>query len=59
MSNDQNAIKYVNHNKVRIKACIKREEITKMPFWSSLKKGLTSKKGSHMAVWLEEGKRQK
>ena len=46
MSHDQNAIKYVKHNKVRIKACIKREEITKMPFWSSLKKGLTSKKGS-------------
>jgi hypothetical protein len=32
MSNDQNAIKYVKDNKVRIKAGIKREEITKMPF---------------------------
>jgi len=30
MSNDQNAIKYVKHNKVRIKPGIKREEITKM-----------------------------
>ena len=30
MSNDQNAINYVKHNKVRIKAGIKREEITKM-----------------------------
>jgi hypothetical protein len=30
MSNDQNAIKYVKHNKVRIKAGIKREEITKV-----------------------------
>jgi hypothetical protein len=30
MSHDQNAIKYVKHNKVRIKADIKREEITKM-----------------------------
>jgi hypothetical protein len=30
MSNDQDAIKYVNHNKVRIKAGIKREEITKI-----------------------------
>ena len=30
MSNDQNAIKYAKHNKVRIKAGIKREEITKM-----------------------------
>ena len=37
MSNDQNMIKYVKHNKVRIKADIKREEITKM-LWSSLKK---------------------
>ena len=30
MSNDQNVIKYAKHNKVRIKAGIKREEITKM-----------------------------
>jgi hypothetical protein len=30
MSHDQNAIKYVKHNKARIKADIKREEITKM-----------------------------
>jgi hypothetical protein len=29
MSNDQNVIKYAKHNKVRIKAGIKREEITK------------------------------
>jgi hypothetical protein len=30
MLNDQNAIKYVRHNKVRVKAGIKREEITKI-----------------------------
>jgi hypothetical protein len=30
MSNDQNVIKYAKHNKVRIKAGIKIEEITKM-----------------------------
>jgi len=30
MSNDQNAIKYVKHNKVRIKTDVNREEITKM-----------------------------
>jgi hypothetical protein len=30
MSNDQNAIKYAKHNKVRIKPGIKREEITRM-----------------------------
>jgi hypothetical protein len=30
MSNDQNMIKYVKHNKVRIKADIKREEITEI-----------------------------
>jgi hypothetical protein len=30
MSNDQNMIKYVKHNRVRIKAGIKREQIAKM-----------------------------
>ena len=39
MSNDQNAIKYVKHNKVRIKAGIKREEITKtfLEFFEEIK----------------------
>jgi len=30
MSHDQNSIKYVKQNKVRIKVGIKREEITKI-----------------------------
>lgn len=30
MSNNQHAIKYVKHNKVRIKADLNRDEITKM-----------------------------
>jgi hypothetical protein len=32
MSNDQNMIKYAKHNNVKIKAGIKREEITKILF---------------------------
>jgi len=47
MSNDQNAIKYVKHNKVRIKAGIKREEITKMllEFFEEIKDKSTGMKG--------------
>lgn len=47
MSNDQNAIKYAKHNKVRIKAGIKREEITKMllDFFEETKDKSTGMKG--------------
>ena len=47
MSNDQNAIKYAKHNKVRIKAHIKREEITKMllDFFEQIKDKFTGMKG--------------
>ena len=47
MSNDQNAIKYVKHNKVRIKPGIKREEITKMvlDFFEEIKDKSTGVKG--------------
>src|SRR5918912_1117385 len=47
MSNDQNAIKYVKHNRVRIKAGIKREEITKMllDFFEETKDKSTGMKG--------------
>jgi hypothetical protein len=47
MSNDQNAIKYVKHNKVRIKPGIKREEITKMvlDFFEEIKDKSTGMKG--------------
>jgi heme-degrading monooxygenase HmoA len=47
MSNDQNAIKYVKHNKVRIKPGIKREEITKMllEFFEEIKDKSTGMKG--------------
>jgi len=47
MSFDQNAIKYVKHNKVRIKAGIKREEITKMllEFFEEIKDKSTGMKG--------------
>jgi hypothetical protein len=47
MSNDQNAIKYAKHNKVRIKAGIKREEITRMllDFFEEIKDRPTGMKG--------------
>ena len=47
MSNDQNAIKYVKHNKVRIKPGIKREEITKLllEFFEEIKDKSTGMKG--------------
>jgi heme-degrading monooxygenase HmoA len=47
MSNDQNTIKYVKHNKVRIKAGIKREEITKilLEFFEEIKEKATEIRG--------------
>jgi hypothetical protein len=47
MSNDQNVIKYVKHNKVRIKAGMKREEITKvlLDFFEEIKEKSTGMKG--------------
>src|SRR3569832_1001704 len=47
MSNDQNAIKYAKHNKVRIKPGIKREEITKilLDFFEEIKDKSTRMKG--------------
>jgi hypothetical protein len=47
MLNDQNAIKYAKHNKVRIKPAIKREEITKMllDFFEEIKDKSTGMKG--------------
>jgi heme-degrading monooxygenase HmoA len=47
MSNDQNAIKYVKHNKVKIRADIKREEITKLllDFFEEIKDKSTGMKG--------------
>ena len=47
MSNDQNMIKYVKHNNVKIKAGIKREEITKMllDFFEETKDKSTGMKG--------------
>jgi heme-degrading monooxygenase HmoA len=47
MSNDQNVIKYAKHNKVRIKAGIKRDEITKMllDFFEEIKDKSTGMRG--------------
>src|ERR687883_1512101 len=47
MSNDQHAIKYVKHNKVRIKADVNRDEITKMllEFFEEIKDKSTGMKG--------------
>jgi hypothetical protein len=47
MSNDQDAIKYVKHNKVRIKADVNRDEITKMllEFFEEIKEPSTGMKG--------------
>jgi hypothetical protein len=47
MLDDQNAIKYAKHNKVRIKPGIKREEITKMllDFFEEIKDKSTGMKG--------------
>ena len=56
MSNDQNSIKYVKHNKIRIKACIKREEITKMllDFFEEIKDKSTGMKGFMVMDDLED-----
>jgi hypothetical protein len=47
MSSAQNMIRYVKHNKVRIKAGIKREQITKMllDFFKEIKDKSTGMKG--------------
>jgi hypothetical protein len=47
MSNDQNAIRYVKHNKVRIKTDVNRDEITKMllEFFEEIKEQSTGMKG--------------
>ena len=47
MSNDQNAIRYVKHNKVRIKTDVNRDEITKMllEFFEEIKEKSTGMKG--------------
>jgi len=47
LSNDRNMIKYVKHNKVRIKTDIKREEITKvlLDFFEEIKEKSTGMKG--------------
>ena len=47
MSNSQNMIKYVKHNKVRIKTDIKREEITKvlLEFFEDLEEKPTGMRG--------------
>jgi|SRR5215212_1834333 heme-degrading monooxygenase HmoA len=56
MSHDQNAIKYVKHNKVRIKVGIKREEITKMllDFFEEIKDESTGMKGFMVMDDLED-----
>jgi heme-degrading monooxygenase HmoA len=56
MSNDQNTIKYVKHNKVRIKAGIKREEITKMllDFFEEIEEKPTGMKGFMVMDDLED-----
>lgn len=47
MSSDQNMIKYVKYNKVRIKAGIKREEVIKilLNFFEEIKEKPTGMKG--------------
>ena len=47
MSHDQNSIKYVKQNKVRIKVGIKREEITKilLEFFEEIREKPTGMKG--------------
>src|SRR5919197_6499963 len=56
MSNDQHAIKYVKHNKVRIKADVNRDEITKMllEFFEEIKEGSTGMKGFMVMDDLED-----
>ena len=47
MSNDLNTIRYVKHNKVRIKTDVNRDEITKMilEFFEEIKEKSTGMKG--------------
>jgi heme-degrading monooxygenase HmoA len=56
MPNDQNMIKYVKHNNVKIKAGIKREEITKilLEFFEEVKDKSTGMKGFIVMDDLED-----
>jgi heme-degrading monooxygenase HmoA len=56
MSNDQHAIKYVKHNKVRIKADVNRDELTKMllEFFEKIKEQSTRMKGFMVMDDLED-----
>jgi heme-degrading monooxygenase HmoA len=56
MSSAQNMIKYVKHNKVRIKAGVKREEITKIPleFFEEIEEKPTGMKGFMVMDDLED-----
>ena len=56
MSSAQNMIKYVKHNRVRIKTGIKREEITKMllDFFEEIKDKSTGMKGFMVMDDLED-----
>jgi hypothetical protein len=56
MSNDQHAIKYAKHNKVRIKAGIKRDEITKLllDFFEEIEEKPTGMKGFMVMDDLED-----
>ena len=56
MSSAQNMIKYVKHNKVRIKAGVKREEITKilLEFFEEIEEKPTGMKGFMVMDDLED-----
>ena len=56
MSDDQNSIKYVKQNKVRIKVEIKREEIIKilLEFFEEIKEKPTGMKGSMILDDLQD-----
>jgi len=56
MSSAQNMIKYVKHNKVRIKSGVKREEITKilLEFFEEIEEKPTGMKGFMVMDDLED-----
>ena len=56
MSNDQYVIKYVKHNKVRIKADVNRDELTKilLEFFEKIKEQSTRMKGFMVMDDLED-----
>ena len=56
MSSAQNMIKYVKHNKVRIKSGVKREEITKilLEFFEEIEEKPTGMKGFMIMDDLED-----